>query len=124
MTRMQAYHAQVARALIFPTAGTGVTGGGHQGGRWIAQPLISALPQLPRRSRLSSELRHQPIPPILTLPFSTPFAQSLYNMGSAPSKQIEAGAQEKLAEALRAMEPRNDRELVEKDYVYVQDDAR
>lgn len=45
-------------------------------------------------------------------------------MGSAPSKQIEAGAQEKLAEALRAMELRNDRELVEKDYVYVQDDAR
>lgn len=64
------------------------------------------------------------MPPILTLPSSIPFAQSLYNMGSAPSKQIEAGAQEKLAEALRAMELRNDRELVEKDYVYVQDDAR
>lgn len=46
-------------------------------------------------------------------------------MGSAPSKQVvEAGAQEKLAEALRAMELRNERDIVEKDYVYVQSDAR
>lgn len=43
-------------------------------------------------------------------------------MGSAPSKQVEAGAQEKLAEALRAMELKNERDLVEKDYVYVRDD--
>lgn len=45
-------------------------------------------------------------------------------MGSAPSKQMpEAGAQEKLAEALRAMELKNERDLVEKDYVYVHGDA-
>ena len=46
-------------------------------------------------------------------------------MGIAQSKQQpEAGAQEKLTEALRALELRSEREIAEKDYIYIENGPR
>ena len=92
---------------------------------WAAITVAAALltrpplPSLPTTSPSPPASGARPSPRSFTT-----IPTSLVNMGSAPSKQVEAGAQEKLAEALRAMELRNERDLVEKDYVYVQDEAR